>query len=458
MIKQALIEIVGRESFTDSLIDLVTYSYDACDHDHRPDCAVWPQNAQQVSRILALANEHRFPVVPRGAGTGFAGGAVPAKGGVILDFLRMNRILDIRIADRLAVVEPGVVYADLMKALAPYGFFFPPDPASGKVCTIGGNVATNAGGIKGAKYGVTKDYVLALQVVLPDGRIMRTGSGCMKSSSGYDLTRLIVGSEGTLGVVTEITLKISPRPKAVKTGLAVFENLTDAGRAVTGMMHSGIIPSVLEILDGNTIRILREQGGMNLPAANAIILAETDAYTAPDAARQMSRVVEIFNENHALRIQTADSAAEAETLWRARKAAGSTAGQLRPNNVSEDVTVPISKVPDLLNGISAIVRQYELPFVVFGHAGDGNLHPKIMYDPCDPEQRRQVGQAVDAIFALACRLGGTLTGEHGIGLAKAPYMHLEHDRAALEVMRAIKDLLDPNHILNPGKMGLPQPG
>jgi glycolate oxidase len=279
----------------------------------------------------------------------------------------------------------------------------------------------------------------------------------MKSSSGYDLTRLFVGSEGTLGIVTEITLKISPTPKAVKTGLAIFASLTEAGRAVTEMMHSGIIPSVLEILDGNTIRILREQGRMDLPEANALILVETDAYTEADAALQMSRVVEIFRENNAARIRTADSPAEAEALWRARRAAGSTAGQLRPNNVSEDVTVPISRVPDLLSGISAIVQKYDLPFVVFGHAGDGNLHPKIMYDRSDPEQTRQAGEAVDEIFRLTCSLGGTLTGEHGIGLAKAPYMHLEHDRVALGVMRAIKDLLDPNHILNPGKMGLNPP-
>ncbi len=224
-IKQALTDIVGQSNFTDSLIDLVSYSYDSSDHEHRPDAAVWPATSEQVSGILIMANEHRFAVTPRGAGTGLAGGAVPARGGLILDLCRMNKILDIQVVDRRVVVQPGVVYADLERALNPYGFFFPPDPASGKVCTLGGNVATNAGGLRGAKYGVTKDYVMALEVVLPDGRIMRTGSNCMKSVSGYDLTRLFVGSEGTLGVATEITLKISPKPLAFKTALALFPEL-----------------------------------------------------------------------------------------------------------------------------------------------------------------------------------------------------------------------------------------
>jgi len=453
-VKQAIIKIVGKENYTESLIDLVSYSYDASDHDHRPEAAVWPITKEQISAILILANNHRFPITPRGAGTGLAGAAVPARGGVVLDLCRMNKILDIRISDRLVKVQPGVVYADLEKALIPYGFFFPPDPASGQVCTIGGNVATNAGGIRGAKYGVTRDYVLGLEVVLPDGRIMHTGSRCMKSVSGYDLTRLFVGSEGTLGVVTEITLKINPRPTAHKTGLAQFASLEQAGGAVIDIMRSGVIPSVLEVLDENTIRVLRERGGMNLPDVTAIILVETDGYTETEVAFQMDKMVAAFRKNSAVRAETADSPQRTEDLWRVRKIAGSVASQLRPSNVSEDVSVPMTKVPDLLMGISAIVRAHDLPFVIFGHAGDGNLHPKIMYDPSDPDQVRHVTQAVDEIFKLTCDLGGTLTGEHGIGLAKAPYMTLEHDAVFLDVMRSIKKLLDPNNVLNPGKMNL----
>jgi len=453
-IKRALMDIVGQENFTDHLIDLVSYTYDASDHDHRPEVAVWPNTAEQVSKILILANEQRFPVTARGAGTGLAGGAVPTRGGLVLDMCRMNKILDIRIADRLAVVQPGVVYADLERALAPHGFFFPPDPASGKACTLGGNVATNAGGIRGAKYGVTRDYVMGLEVVLPDGRIMRTGSRCMKSVSGYDLTRLFVGSEGTLGVVTEITLKINPKPQSFDTSLAYFASLRDAGQAVTDIMHSGIIPSVLEVLDDNAVRVLREQTSIEMPDVAAIILVETDGYTQAEASYQMTKIIEVFKKNKATHIRRADSADEAEELWRARKSIGSAASGIGTNSVSEDVTVPMSKVPDLLTGISAVVKNYGLPFVIFGHAGDGNLHPKILYDRSDPEQVTGVARAVDEIFKLTCDLGGTLTGEHGIGLAKAPYMNLEHDQVAMDLMRSLKRLFDPNNILNPGKMNL----
>lgn len=453
-VKKALIEIVGPENFTDDLIDRVAYSYDASDNDHRPEAAVWPACTDQVSRILILANEAGFPVIPRGAGTGLAGSAVPIWGGLVMDLCRMNRIVDIRIPDRLAVLQPGVVYADLQKALSPHGFFFPPDPASGKACTIGGNVATNAGGIRGAKYGVTRDYVLGLEVVLPDGRILRTGSSCMKSVSGYDLTRLFVGSEGTIGVVTEIVLKINPKPTASSTGLARFARLQDAGQAVTDIMHSGIIPSVLEILDENTIKVLREHGDMDIPDANAIILVETDGYTEAETAYQMTKVVSVFEKNRATHIQTVDTKKGAEALWSMRRSVSSVAAQLRTNNVSEDVAVPISRVPDLLSGISAIVRKHDLPFVIFGHAGDGNLHPKIMYDGADPDQVRRAGRAVDEIFRLTCGLGGTLTGEHGIGLSKAPFMTLEHDPVEMDIMGQVKRLFDPNNILNPGKMGL----
>ena len=315
-------------------------------------------------------------------------------------------------------------------------------------------MATNAGGLRGAKYGVTRDYVMGLEVVLPDGRIMHTGTNCMKSSSGYDLVRLFVGSEGTLAVVTEITLKINPKPIVFKTSLAFFGSLKDAGQAVSDITSAGIIPSVLEILDENTIRVLREQGDMDLPDVNAMILVETDGYTKEETSFQMARIVEVFNNNGATDIQTAETTEEAEKLWKARKSAGSVAAKLRPSNASEDVAVPMSKVPDLLAGISAIVRSHDLPFVIFGHAGDGNLHPKIMYDPSDAGQVERVTAAVDEIFRLTCELGGTLTGEHGIGLSKAPYMELEHDPVSLDVMRSIKRQFDPNNILNPGKMRL----
>jgi glycolate oxidase len=403
---------------------------------------------------MKLANGKGIPVIPRGAGTGLSGMAVPARGGIVLDLSHMNKILKISIEDRLAIVQPGVVYAELEKALAPDGFFFPPDPASGKVATLGGNVATNAGGVKGAKYGTTRDYVLGLQVVLPEGRIMRTGSKAMKSVSGYDLTRLFVGSEGTLGVVTEITLKINPRPTATSTAMATFEDLADAGRAVSQIMYSGIIPSVLEILGRQTILAINQNTELNLPEVDAMLLAETDGYTKEETDYQMRKVMDVFNENNPKEVKQAASEEEAEELWQARKSAYAVLARIKTHFVLEDVTVPMAKVADLLKGVEAIAEKHSIQIATFGHAGDGNLHPQILYDGYDPAQVERMEAASADLFQLAIDLGGTLTGEHGIGLSKAPYMTLEHDAVAMDVMRRIKKMMDPNNILNPGKMAL----
>jgi len=380
--------------------------------------------------------------------------SVPAKGGIVLDLNRMNKILAISIEDRLAVVQPGVVYASLESALAPYGFFFPPDPASGKVSTLGGNVATNAGGVKGAKYGTTRDYVLGLQVVLPDGRIMRTGSKAIKSVSGYDLTRLFVGSEGTLGVVTEIILKINPKPRATSTALATFDNLEDAGHAVTEIMHSGILPSVLEILGRETLVAINQNTDLNLPEVDAMLLVETDGYTSGETEYQMKKILDIFKKNHAQEVKEAKSEAEVTELWKARKSAYAVLARIKTHFVLEDVTVPIGKVAKMLRGVNEIAKKYNLQIATFGHAGDGNLHPQILYDGYDPDQVKRMEAASGELFNLAMSLEGTLTGEHGIGLSKARYMTREHDPAAMDVMRSLKRMFDPNNILNPGKMAL----
>ncbi len=408
--------------------------------------------------MLEIANREKLPVIPRGAGTSLSGMTVPARGGIVLDLSRMNRILKISIEDRLAIVEPGVVYADLEKSLARHGFFFPPDPASGKVATLGGNVATNAGGVKGAKYGTTRDYVLALQVVLADGRIMRTGSRAMKSVSGYDLTRLFVGSEGTLGVVTEITLKINPKPTATSTAMATFDKLEDAGRAVVQIMHSGIVPSVLEILGRHTIQAINQNTELSLPEVEALLLAETDGYTRGETEHQMAKILGVFRRNNPREVREARSEAEAADLWRARKSAYAVLARIKTHFVLEDVTVPMGKVIDLLRGVEEIARRRGIQIATFGHAGDGNLHPQILYDGYDARETGKKEAAAADLFKLAIELGGTLTGEHGIGLSKAPFMTLEHDAAAMGVMRGIKKLLDPNNILNPGKMALDVPG
>ncbi len=381
---------------------------------------------------------------------------MPIRGGVVLDLSHMNKILKISLEDRLAIVQPGVVYADLEKALEPHGFFFPPDPASGKVCTLGGNVATNAGGVRGAKYGTTRDYVLALQVVLPDGRIMRTGSKAMKSVSGYDLTRLFVGSEGTLGVVTEITLKINPKPTASSTAVATFDDLEDAGHAVSEIMHCGIIPSVLEILGRETLIAINQNTDLNLPEVDAMLLAETDGYTKEETEYQLEKVIDVFRKNNAKDIKKASTASESEELWKARKSAYAVLARIKTHFVLEDVTVPMGKVAEMLKGIQEIARRHDLQIATFGHAGDGNLHPQILYDGYDPDQVKRMEAASSDLFKLAIDLGGTLTGEHGIGLSKASFMGLEHDGVAMDLMRSIKKLLDPNNILNPGKMALEQ--
>lgn len=453
-IKQSLIAIVGDRNYTDNLLDMVSYSYDASEHSHRPSCGVWPQSTGQVAEILKLANKEKIPVIPRGAGTGLSGMAIPVRGGIVLDLSHMNEILEINIEDRLAVVQPGVVYEDFQNALAPTGFFFPPDPASGKASTLGGNVATNAGGLKGAKYGTTRDYVLALKVVLPDGRVMKTGSRAMKSVSGYDLTRLFVGSEGTLGVVTEMTFKISPKPTATSTTLATFDDLEDAGHALTEVMHSGIIPSALEILGRETILAINQNTDLALPEVDMMVLVETDGYTRGETEYQMAKVIEVFEKNNPREIKQARTQEEADELWQARKSAYAVLARIKTHFVLEDVTVPMSRIAELLKGIEDIARKHAIQIATFGHAGDGNLHPQILYDGYDPEQVKLMEEASADLFKLAIDLDGTLTGEHGIGLSKAPFMTLEHDEVEMEVMRGLKGFFDPNNILNPGKMAL----
>ena len=453
-VKESLREIVGEENFTDSLIDLIAYSKDASEFKQRPDAAVWPLNRDQVSAILKLANKEEFPVIARGAGTSLAGLAVPLKGGLILDLARMDQIIAINIEDRLAIVQPGVVYDDLARALAPHGFFFPPDPASGAVCTLGGNVATNAGGIKGAKYGTTKDYVLGLEVVLADGQVLHTGSKCMKSVSGFDLTRLFVGSEGTLGVITEITLKINPKPPLTQTAMATFDILEDAGNAVSEIMYSGILPSALEVVNQQTLMAINQNTDLNLPEVEALLVAEVDGYTREETEFQLAKIVDIFQKNKASTVKKAESQEEAEALWSARKSAYGVMARINYNLFVEDLSVPMSKMADILRVISDIAEKYDLKIPTVGHVGDGNLHPVISFDGTNPEEVKRVEEATEELFEKVIKLGGTLTGEHGIGLAKAPLMPLEHKDVSMDVMRSLKRLFDPNNILNPGKMAL----
>ncbi len=452
--KQKLIEIVGAGNFTDQLEELVPYSYDASMNVHRPDVAVWPESTEQVAEIVRFANEHKIPVVPRGAGTSLSGGVIPIHGGIIVDLSRMNGILEISIENRYARVQAGVVCDDLNRQLAKHGFTFPPDPASSSVATIGGNVATNAGGIKGAKYGTTRDYVLGLQVVLPTGEVMHTGSYTMKCVSGYDLAKLFIGAEGTLGVVTEVTLKINPLPRHAMTAVATYAKLEDAGKAIFQTMTSGVLPSVMEILDKVTLKSIKENTDLDLPEAEAMILTETDGYTWEEVEAQMEVVLRILNQNHPSLVKTAKDEKERLGLWKARKSAYATLARASNSFVLDDVTVPISRIPDLLVGIQEIAKKYGLVVATYGHAGDGNLHPQILYDEYDAEQMERMERVEEELFKLAISLNGTLSGEHGIGLSKANYMTLEHDSVEMALMRQIKKTLDPNNIMNPGKRAL----
>jgi glycolate oxidase len=453
-IKTALKGIVGENGVSDNLMDLISYSYDFSGIRYRPDGAVWATTTKQVAEIMKFASREKINIVPRGAGTGSTGMALPNRGGLILDCLKMNKILNVSIEDRVAVVQPGVVYEKLQNTLSPHGFFFPPDPASGSVATLGGNVATNAGGLKGAKYGSTRDYVLGLEVVLPDGRIMRTGTQCMKSASGYDMTKLFVGSEGTLGIITEIIFKIAPKPTATSTCLASFKELEEAGHSVAEIVHSGIVPSVCELLDKNIIDLLIDEAGLDLPRSEAMILLETDGCTQGETDFQMGKAIKIFEKNKAIEIRKAESAREAEDIWKARRSIGGIVVGVSPNCIVEDVTVPVSNLTKLIRGVEAISQKYGIYIINFGHAGDGNLHPHLFYNSNNQEEVEKVEKASAELFRLACGMGGTLSGEHGIGLAKAKFMSLEHDPVAMDMMRSLKKMFDPDNILNPGKMGL----
>ncbi len=433
---------------------MISFSYDSSGLNHRPEAAVWVQTTEQVSAVLKLANTYKIPVTPRGAGTSLTGSAVPQQGGIVLDMSRMNRILAISIEDRQVIVQPGVVFDDLNHELAVTGFFFPPNPASGKVATIGGNVATNAGGVKGAKYGTTRDYVLDLEVVLADGSILHTGAKTMKCVSGYDLTRLFVGSEGTLGVVTEISLKIDPQPKASVTCTATFDSLPQAGTAVSAIMRSGIVPSVLELMDSSSLQAVNQATDLDLPEVAAMLLVETDGYTQQDVDWQMGIVIEALSNNGAIKIAKAKTMEEAEKLWAARKAIYGVITRLNYNVLAEDIVVPISKVADMLAAITAMSKRSGILIATVAHAGDGNIHPQFVYDGTNPEEVKKVKQVEAELYELTIELGGTLTGEHGVGMSKASYMGLEHDAVFMKVMNGLKDLFDPNAILNPGKLGL----
>ena len=443
--------IVGTAHFSLSPEELVVYSYDATRRESLPWVVVRPRSSREISEILGLANRERFPVVPRGAGTGMSGGSVPVQGGVVLSLERMNHILEIDEQDFIAVVEPGVITGDLQREVESRSLFYPPDPASRQFCTLGGNVAECAGGLRAVKYGVTKDYVLGLEVVLPTGETITTGARTVKSVAGYDLTKLIVGSEGTLGVVTRITLRLLRLPESVRTLAAFFNGVPVAAKTASAIMASGVLPRALEFVDQAALRAVEGYLKEDLShGAAAMLLVEVDG-PAESTAREADRIAEIMMLSGAVRVKRAETETEREHLWKARRSISPALYTIKPKKLNEDIVVPRSRIADSLQEIAAIAERHGLLIVNFGHAGDGNIHTNIMFDEVDTPKAEA---AVKEIFASTLRLGGSITGEHGIGLSKAAYLPMELGQDAIGAMRRIKHALDPNNILNPGKIFL----
>ncbi len=450
-ILHALEKIVGTEQLATSDEECACYSFDGTGRSFMPDAVAFPDSPGQVSGILRLANRYRFPVIPRGAGSGMTGGSLPVRGGLVLAMGRMNRIIEIDAANMIAVVEPGVITGELQAELAGHRLMYPPDPASLKFCTLGGNAAECAGGPSAVKYGVTRDHVIGLEVVLPTGEIMKTGVRTEKGVVGYDLTRLFIGSEGTLGVFTRLVLRLLPLPEARETFLLAFTSLRTATSLVSELLGSGMTPCTLEYMDETAIRIVRDRLTMPLAAdTRALLLLEFDG-SGPEVARQRQQM-ERFLAGHDLSCSRADNAREREELWQARRSISPATFSLRPDKISEDVVVPRSKIPELVDFTTSLAERHGLTILTFGHAGDGNIHVNIMLDRSDSHELDRGLAARKELFQRVIGLGGTLSGEHGIGITKSAFLPLELDPVALEMMRRIKQLFDPANILNPGKI------
>jgi glycolate oxidase len=447
-----LTEIVGAANVLTSAEERIAYSYDATAMlSHRPEAIVFSETAAQIAGILKLANADSFKVIPRGSGTNLSGGTVPCDNCVVLVTVKMDKILEIDPRNLTALVQPGVLTARIDEEAAKHGLFYPPDPGSMKISTIGGNVAENSGGLRGLKYGVTRDYVLGLEVVLPTGDVMLCGTKCVKDVAGYSLKDLFIGSEGTLGVITEVLLKLVPRPAARKTMLATFDRMTDAAETVSAIIAARIIPCTLEFLDRTTIRCVEDYTKIGLPDVEAILLMETDGHPAV-VEDEAGKMIELAKANHARDVRVAGSAEETDRLTTARRSAFSALARVAPTTILEDATVPRSELAGMIAFIQQTAEKYRLKIGVFGHFGDGNLHPTFLCDERNKEEIERVHSAFREIFEKAIALGGTITGEHGVGLAKKEFLEKFAGKTSLDVMRALKRALDPNNVLNPGKI------
>ncbi|MFO7801531.1 MAG: FAD-linked oxidase C-terminal domain-containing protein [Desulfovermiculus sp.] len=445
-----LISSLGREAVLYDQEDLICYAYDATGKSFMPQAVVFPPTVAHIAQVMRVANAHKVCVIPRGAGSGMTGGSLPESGGIVVVLTQFDHILEIDTENLVAVVEPGVVTSQLHKAVEAQGLFYPPDPASMNFSTIGGNIAENSGGMRAVKYGTTKEYVLGLEVVLPNGEIIHTGSKCVKDVVGYNLTQLVVGSEGTLGIVTKAFVKLIPLPEAKKTLTATFPSILDAGKTVSEIIRRKIIPTTMEFLDRQAIWCVDQYLQIGLASgAGAFMLIEVDG-DSEEVETKIAKVHEVCAANQALEIHVAATAQEQDELWRMRRSVSASLAHLKPEaKINEDIVVPRARIPEIIEFIESVARKHEVQIVNFGHAGDGNIHLNVL------PQKGQLDtahQAVDDIFDKTIELGGRISGEHGIGTSKRDYIHKNLDSAAIEAMRAIKKAWDPNNILNPGKI------
>ena len=446
-----LIKVLGKDKVLSDIEDRVCYSYDGTRQKALPDAVIRPSDANGVSAAIKIADKYDVPVCARGAGTGLSGGAVPIHGGIIFDLKNMNKILDISPRDFIATVEPGVVTKDFQDEVAKHGLFYPPDPSSAAFSTIGGNVAECAGGITGLKYGVTRDYILALEIVLPDGSIINTGRKTLRSVTGYDLTRLFVGSEGTLGIFTKITVKLIPGPEKVETLAAFFGERDDAIDAADSIMDNNILPRTLEFVDHMCLNAVRGYGGTALDEdVKALLLIDIDG-SEENIRRELSVVGNVCKGKNALRVKAAETAKEREGLWAVRRAISPALYNIAPHKINEDICVPRSKIKEVFLKVDRINKQYPIYVANFGHIGDGNIHVNVMYKD-EAGQEELAGKMVSEIMEMVVEMGGTISGEHGIGNKKSQFMELEIAPQEFAIMKRLKYLFDPKGIMNPGKM------
>ena len=451
-IKKQLIEIVGKTNVSTAYEDLLVYSYDATKQKGVPDIILTPHSAHEISGIMRIANGHNIPVYPRGAGSGLTGGSIPLHGGIVLNLSAMNRIIEIDEKNMIAIVEPGVVVRNFQDAVEKLGLFYPPDPASNMMATMGGTVGECAGGLRCVKYGVTRDYVLGLEIVMPNGDIMSFGVRTIKGVTGYDIVRLLVGSEGTLAITTKIILKLISKPAFIRTFLVFFDDIQNLAQSVIGIISARIIPSTMEMIDETSYRIVQKYKGVSASdRTKGILLIELDGDKVSVESHK-DTVESICKNNGAFEIRTTTEPEERDDIWDIRRNISPALYTAAKYKINEDICVPRTAMPDAFRRVSEIAEKYNLLIAKFGHAGDGNIHINILYNENDMNTLQRAHKAIEDIMRMAIELGGTLSGEHGIGIAKAPYLKFEIHDSELNLMRSLKRLFDPNNILNPGKI------